>query len=1011
MKPFNLYPKNQSADLDPELFRNPTAEYRGTPFWSWNCKLDVDQLIRQIEVLKQMGLGGFHIHARTGLDTDYLGDEFMAAVKACAEKAEAEHMLAWLYDEDRWPSGGAGGLVTKDKSLRAKRLLFTPKSDAEGKKIGAYEVVLDNGCLASYRKLAEGEKPTKGEAWYAFLETMPDDPWYNDQAYVDTLSKKAIERFVEVTHERYKQVVGKWFGGVVPAIFTDEPAHPAKGALNKANERRDIRMPFTDDLVDTYSKATGLSLEDHIPELFWELPDRKPSLARYLFHDHVSERFASAFADTIGGWCGENGIALTGHMLEEPTLGSQTRELGDCMRSYRSFQLPGIDMLCDLREYTTAKQAQSAAHQYGRPGVLSELYGVTSWNYDFLGHKGQGDWQAALGVTVRVQHLSWVSMAGEAKRDYPASIHYQSPWWKEYPLVENHFSRVHTALTRGTPAVPVAVVHPVESYWLCYGPMEQTASEREEREASFAAVTDSLLFGMVDFNFVCESLLPAQSAAKQGSQFEVGLMKYRAVVVPGLRTIRSTTLDRLESFAAAGGKVIFMGEIPSLVDAKPSDRAAKLAANCTVIGEARTALLRELAPFRDLEVRLADGREADSLLYQMRIDGPRRRLFICNTDRENPRHGATIRVKGIFGAEILDTFTGEIRRVPARQEDGWTVIEHDFEGCGSLLLTLDPALKPAAAATPRKAWKEIGRLEGPVKVTLSEPNVLLLDQAEHRIGEEKWSPSDEVLRIGNVVRKRLGLRTSYGGNPQPWTDKSPAPVVGTVQLRYVFESTVQVDKPSLAVEAPQALKATLDGKPVDYKDIGYFVDESIRCMPLPPIGAGKHELVLEIPFTRRTELEWCYLLGDFGVQVEGRTARLTAPVRELHFGDWSTQGLPFYAGNVTYHCTLSGGGERALRIPWFGAPLLAVAYEGERCCEVAFPPYRADFGKVPAGEHRVDLTAFGNRANAFGPVHNCDPHLTWHGPSAWRTSGAAWSYEYQLKPTGILVGPMVEAAD
>ncbi len=78
-------------------------------------------------------------------------------------------------------------------------------------------------------------------------------------------------------------------------------------------------------------------------------------------------------------------------------------------------------MLCDRREFTTAKQAQSAAHQFGYPGVLSELYGVTNWDFDFRGHKLQGDWQAALGVTVRVPHLSWVSMGGEAKRDYPAS--------------------------------------------------------------------------------------------------------------------------------------------------------------------------------------------------------------------------------------------------------------------------------------------------------------------------------------------------------------------------------------------------------------------------------------------------------------------------------------------------------------------------------------------------------------------------------------------------------------
>src|SRR5688572_30823443 len=120
-----LYARNVSAKLDEALFRDPPAEYRGTPFWSWNNRLDVPQLLRQIDVFRAMGFGGFHIHARTGLDTEYLGDAFMNAVAACTERAAALGMLAWLYDEDRWPSGFAGGIVTRDERFRAKRLVWT----------------------------------------------------------------------------------------------------------------------------------------------------------------------------------------------------------------------------------------------------------------------------------------------------------------------------------------------------------------------------------------------------------------------------------------------------------------------------------------------------------------------------------------------------------------------------------------------------------------------------------------------------------------------------------------------------------------------------------------------------------------------------------------------------------------------------------------------------------------------------------------------------------------------
>ena len=120
-----LYEKNGSRELSQELFQNPTCEYRGTPFWAWNCSLTPELLMEEIEYLKEMGMGGYHIHVRTGLDTKYLSEEYMNLIKECVEKGKEEQMLTWLYDEDRWPSGAAGGFVTKDEQYRARYLLFT----------------------------------------------------------------------------------------------------------------------------------------------------------------------------------------------------------------------------------------------------------------------------------------------------------------------------------------------------------------------------------------------------------------------------------------------------------------------------------------------------------------------------------------------------------------------------------------------------------------------------------------------------------------------------------------------------------------------------------------------------------------------------------------------------------------------------------------------------------------------------------------------------------------------
>ncbi len=1048
MKNIDLYQRHRTRALNPRLFRNPTCEYRGAPFWSWNNKLDRAQLLRQIDVFRDMGIGGFTIHCRTGLDTEYLGDEFMGIVRDCVRKARQRKMLCWLYDEDRWPSGFAGGLVTKNPRHRAKHLLFT--CTPYGGKVGAapnisnslgsrrengallarYDVVLKDGCLAHYRRLRDGatSKP-KGRIWYAYLETAVASPWFNNQTYVDTLSREAIQRFVEVTHERYAEDLQSEFGKTVPAIFTDEPQFIRKTTFSTPDETHDLTMPFTTDLLETYAAAYGGRLEDHLPELFWELSGGRASATRYRYHDHISERFAGAYADTMGAWCGKHGIALTGHMMEEVSLHSQTHALGEAMRSYRSFHIPGIDMLCDWHEYTTAKQAQSAVHQYGRSAMLSELYGVTGWEFDFVGHKSQGDWQAALGVTVRVHHLAWVSMAGEAKRDYPASIFQQSPWYKEYALVEDHFARLNTALTRGRPVVRVGVLHPIESYWLSCGPREQTQVDRDEREASFRNAVHWLLHGLVDFDFICESLLPSQCPKQVGAKFQVGAMRYDVVVVPPMRTIRSTTLERLEAFAAAGGQVVFTGEIPSLVDACPSKRAAKLAARCRRMEFSRPQLLNAVEPFREVVVRLADGAPADSLLHQIRNDGGNRYIFFCNTDRLRERKQARIRFRGRWDVVLLDTMTGNQRGLRSQLDGGWTVLEWDFPAHGHLLVRLERRVsKGSTLATRPPSWMEQARVRDPVRVTLSEPNVLLLDQAECRVDRGPWQAKEEILRLDNMVRQQLGLPERSGSIAQPWVDQTPSPVLGVVTLRFRIQCDAPVARPSLALEEAGTTRLRLDGREVPSHITGWFVDEAIQTVRLPALKRGAHTLELSLPFSRRTNLEWSYLLGDFGVALAGRHARIIAPVRTLAFGNWTTQGLPFYTGNVTYHCTLEGNGrEMALGAPMpsglimhrgesqsphgltqWKVPMLSLDLDGKLAGKIAFSPFQLELGRVRKGRHRLDITAFGHRFNAFGSIHNLDLEHFWMmgGPDAWRSTGRFWAYEYQLKPMGIPAAPI-----
>ena len=59
----------------------PEAAYRGKPFWSWNGELAEEELLRQVGYMKEMGFGGFFMHSRTGLITEYLGEEWFRFIR------------------------------------------------------------------------------------------------------------------------------------------------------------------------------------------------------------------------------------------------------------------------------------------------------------------------------------------------------------------------------------------------------------------------------------------------------------------------------------------------------------------------------------------------------------------------------------------------------------------------------------------------------------------------------------------------------------------------------------------------------------------------------------------------------------------------------------------------------------------------------------------------------------------------------------------------------------------
>ena len=1024
-----LYKKNQEKTLKKELFENPTSEYRGTPFWSWNTKLDKEQLMTQIEHFKEMGLGGFHIHSRTGLATEYLSDEFMDMVKACCDKAERDEMLAWLYDEDRWSSGPAGGLVTQHKPFRRKRLMFftedkgwnTPKAEAlesgDPYLLAVYDVMLDNeGYLDDYKRISL-DKPAVGTKWYAYCVNEKESPWFNYQTYVDAMDKEAIAEFINVTHERYKETVGDRFGKTVPAIFTDEPnANHEKKMFPPIPEYKDrLVFTWTRFFEENFKATYGVDILDLLPELVWNKKDGSDTLVKYRFFDFVAEQFSQNYTKQIGDWCEKNGISLTGHFLHEPGLEEQAVACGEMMRNYGKMGIPGIDMLCNHHEFTTAKQTQSCVHQYGKEAMLSELYGVTNWDHDFRGHKMQGDWQAALGVTVRVPHLAWVSMKGEAKRDYPAAIGYQSPWYKEYSYIENHFSRLNTALTRGKPIVKIGLVHPIESYWISSGPVSQTTARIQALEDNFTNITSWLLGNHLDFDYICESTIPELVVGN--SPRSLGQMTYDAIVIPGCITLRKTTIDYLDNFRKNGGKVIFMGKCPTHVDGVRDDGCVSLFEKCERISFDSSSIQNALDDIRTVRIINSLGNNETRVIYNYRQDNDCRWLFVaCRAEFGASTHvkpqrdvasfdNLTITVKGEFVPTLYNTLTGTIESMEYVHVNGNTQITYPFIVCDSILIKLaDKAECSSISSNEYELVKEY-TVKGVVDYELSEPNVLLLDQAEYKYDDGEWQPSEEVLRISKRFRNSLNYKSDQ---TQPYAVEIE-PCEHTVTLRFTINSEIAVKGALLALEDAGVADITFNGERVKNNILGYFTDESINTIALPEIVKGENILEIVFPYGERTNIEWCYILGDFGARVMGDQTVITERQAKLGFGDITSQTLPFYGANVDYKFDVEVDEDGVIEVEasYYRGTLVAVFLDGERKGRIVLPPYKLMLNDVKKGKHTVTLRLFGNRHNCFGALHHINEGDMWFGPKAWRTVDNNWNYGYKLVKTGILKNPVV----
>ena len=285
---------------------------------------------------------------------------------------------------------------------------------------------------------------------------------------------------------------------------------------------------------------------------------------------------------------------------------------------------------------------------------------------------------------------------------------------------------------------------------------------------------------------------------------------------------------------------------------------------------------------------------------------------------------------------------------------------------------------------------------------------MLLDMARFALdGDELSGEEEELLRADNICREKLGFPLRSGAVMQPWVIHEPVPE-HKIKLRFTIDSALALDGVSLALEDAEKAQITLNGQAVDNTVTGWYVDKSIKTVELPKIEQGENILDIVLPFGKRTNVEWCYLLGDFGVEVRGRLKKLVKRPDKLAFGSIVNQGLPFYGGCVTYCFGVDcPGGDIKITVPHYDGALTDIFVDGVHAGEIIFPPYELELKNIGAGRHEIAVKLYTNRRNAFGTVHLYERKCHWIGPDAWRTSGCKWSYEYVLRNVGVESAPVI----
>ena len=944
--------------------KNPPNKYRPAPFWSWNEKLQAEETATQVRDMENAGIGGYFMHARGGLQTEYMSDEWFDNVKSTLSEGKKLGMQSWGYDENGWPSGFGSGLVNGLGLKYRQKYLRYEESDVPVNKENTIINLEHNGKNIHF-----------------YYEVNP--------FYVDTLDGEVISEFIRVTHRAYKEKLGEKFTDMA-GFFTDEPQISRNG------------YPWSFILEKEYQRAYGEQLSPKLLDLFFETATS--SETKYKFFKLITNLFSENFMNNIYSWCQENGSALTGHLVLEEGLWWQMLSNGACMPHYEYMTIPGMDnlgrMLCRLE---CEMQLSSAANQLGKKQILSETFACCGWNVSFEELRWIYEHQMVHGINYLCQHLEGYTLRGIRKRDYPATLFKQQPWWSQYRTFNDAMSRIGMLIAEGEINHDILVLHSADSAWANFDINSRDYSIKLCDE--MVATMKQLEHNQIQYHLGDATLMERHGKVKNGKLI-IGTQGYSVVVVPPCDCLASNTVKLLKEFKSQGGLVIFAGRIPTMTDGKQTNEVIEFAKECV---NTDIENLQNKIPecFRKIALSY-DGSEP--VLTAVRRFNAQKMTMYYLMNPCNVRHDFTATVKG-KSASVFNAVSGEEENVFFTQNGEYIDIKSTVYGNGSVVLFVyDEAVKEPAKnqnadlipLTFNENWE-----------THADDNALTLDYCDvYFDGELAY----KNLPVNDVQEKAL----SFGRK---------------VNTKLVFGFTVKekgFSKTQLVIETPEIFNITVNGKLVDKTVTGYYHDISFKTIDIfKHVIEGKNEIILECDFVQSEEvyknaenslifeseknklsydmeIEAIYLRGDFAVKTDSgfekldrRAVRtngnfyLTSAPKTLKSGEIASQGYPFFAGSMTFkqkiNLTDTEQKNRSIKFDRLPSTVTKITVNGKDAGKIMWQPYEIDISNLLVeGDNSIEVTVTGNLRNLLGPFHLKDGENYWVAPTCFFHESPIW---------------------